>query len=431
MAEITIPHDWQPLAHQKALWRYLEGGGKRAVAVWHRRAGKESTTLNWTAVSAIQKVGVYWHMLPTAAQARRVVWQAIDREGRRVIDQVFPEPLRKRIRNDEMEIELKNGSLWQLVGSDNYDRLVGSNPSGVVFSEYSLTDPRAWDYVRPILAENGGWAVFIFTPRGKNHAWELYEMARSNTDWFCESLSVEDTHAISPAAIEQERRSGMSNALIQQEFYASFEAENEGSYYGRLMEEAEREGRITRVPYDPAIPVHTFWDLGMADEMALWFVQLAGQEYHVIDYYENNGEALSHYVQLMQSKPYIYGQAHLPPDAKVRELGTGKSRLEVLTALGVKPVLVPGLSIADGIEAVRSLLPRCWFDREKCALGIRHLAAYHREFDEKRQVWRAQPVHDYSSHAADAFRYFAVHSSALRPRRAPSPVSRSGSWMAA
>ena len=428
---VEMPHDWEPLKHQRALWRYLEGGGKRAVAVWHRRAGKESTTLNWAAVCAIQRVGVYWHMLPTAAQARRVVWQAIDREGRRVIDQVFPEAIRKRVRNDEMEIELKNGSLWQAVGSDNYDRLVGANPVGVVFSEWSLTDPKAWDYVRPILAENGGWAVFIFTPRGKNHGFELYEMARGNPEWFCERLSVADTEMISAQVLESERRSGMSEALVQQEFYASFESENEGSYYGTLMEEAEREGRVTTVPWIRDLPVHTFWDLGMADDTAIWFVQMVGQEYHIIDHYAGSGEALAHYAHILQGKGYVYAAAHLPPDAKVRELGTGKSRLEVLSALGFSPQLVPSLSVADGIEAVRSVLPLCWFDRERCAQGIRHLRSYHRDYDEKHKVFRSTPEHDFSSHDADAFRYFAVDSAKLRIRK-PTPRGRStGSWMAA
>ncbi|HEV2111059.1 MAG TPA: hypothetical protein VGT99_06885, partial [Gammaproteobacteria bacterium] len=184
MADITLPNGWQPRPHQRRLWDYLEGGGRRAVAVWHRRAGKDSTAINWTAVAAHQRIGTYWHMLPTANQGRMVVWEGRDGLGRRLIDQAFPPALRAGERNDRMTMELRGGSVWQVVGSDNYDRLVGANPVGVVFSEWSLTDPRAWDYVRPILAENGGWALFIYTPRGKNHGFELYDIARHRGDWF-------------------------------------------------------------------------------------------------------------------------------------------------------------------------------------------------------------------------------------------------------
>ena len=185
---IVIPNGWNPRPHQRNLWNYLERGGKRAVAVWHRRAGKDSLSVNFTAAQMVERVGVYWHMLPTAKQARKVVWSGVDRQQRKIIDQAFPPVLRKRINDQDMLIELVNGSVWQCVGSDNYNALVGANPVGVVFSEYSLTDPAAWEYIRPILRENGGWAIFIFTPRGKNHAYDLFETARQNPNWFCEKF---------------------------------------------------------------------------------------------------------------------------------------------------------------------------------------------------------------------------------------------------
>jgi len=434
VTEITLPNEWRPRAHQKRLWNYMESGGKRAVAVWHRRAGKDSTALNWTAFAAHLRIGTYWHMLPTATQGRLVVWEGKDSQGRSVIDQAFPEEIRSGIRNDQMRIELKCGSAWQVVGSDNYDRLVGANPIGVVFSEWSLTDPKAWDYVRPILAENGGWALFIYTPRGKNHGSDTLDIARHSPDWFHEILTVEDTKLIGDHVIEDERRSGMSESLIQQEYYCSFEAANEGSYYGKQIEQAELEHRITRVPYQPEATVDTWWDLGIGDEMAIWFVQKIGHEIHAIDYYECNGEGLAHYAKVLQEKRYLYGTHWAPHDITARELGTGKSRLEVSRSLGLNFQVAPRLEVADGIEAVRNVLPRTWFDADKCRHGIKALKSYHREFNDRRQTFLPHPVHDWSSHGADAFRTGvvsiknAVPPKVTAPYVAPRPSS-GDSWM--
>ena len=208
--KLRLPIGWEARNYQVPVWDYLKQGGKRAVVVWHRRAGKDVLALNWTACAASQRPGTYWHMLPEAAQGRKVIWEGIDREGRRMIDQAFPKAIRAgRPNESEMRLRLVNGSVWQVVGSDNYDALVGANPIGVVFSEFSLANPAAWNYLRPILAENGGWALFVFTPRGENHAFDLYEMARGLPGWFAERLTVEDTKAINEAVIEEERRSGM------------------------------------------------------------------------------------------------------------------------------------------------------------------------------------------------------------------------------
>lgn len=262
-------------------------------------------------------------MLPTATQGRKVVWEGLDGTGRRLIDQAFPREVRASMWHDRMTMELKCSSVWQVVGSDNYDRLVGANPVGVVFSEWSLTDPRAWDYVRPILAENGGWALFIHTPRGKNHGYELYDLVRHHGDWFSEKLTVAETGILSPEAVEAERRSGMSEALIQQEYYCSFEAANEGSYYGKLLEQAEQEGRVTAVPHQPELAVETWWDLGIGDSTAIWFVQRAGQELHLIDYYECSGEGFAHYAKVLQERGYVYGTHWAPHDIQARDWGRG------------------------------------------------------------------------------------------------------------
>ena len=227
--QICIPNAWNPRPYQRRLWDYFAKGGRRAVAVWHRRCGKDSLALNLEAAKALtERVGVYWHMLPLNTQARKVIWDGVDRYGRRMIDQAFPKELRLSTNDQEMKIVFKNGSVWQCVGSDNYDALVGSNPVGVVFSEYSVTPKAAiaWDYIRPILAENGGWALFIYTPRGHNHGYTLYNQAKA-AGWFTELLTVDDTKAIPAEAVEEERRAGMSEAMIQQEFYCSFEAVND------------------------------------------------------------------------------------------------------------------------------------------------------------------------------------------------------------
>lgn len=370
-------------------------------------------------------------MLPTLRQARLVVWDGINGDGEKIIDQGWPQDLRTKIRNDEMKIELKNGSVWQLVGSDNYNSLVGSNPVGVVFSEWSLTDPRAWDFVRPILAQNGGWAMFIFTPRGKNHGWEILEQARQLPgEWYSEVLGVNDTKFISDEIVQAERRSGMSRELIDQEFYCSFEAPNTGSYYGRLIEEAGKQGRITRVPYDPNLGVHTWWDLGVNDPTAIWFSQASHFEHRMIDCYEGSGEGLAHYARILAEKPYAYAGHHFPHDVAVKELGSGKSRIETLAELGITAQTVPNLPVEDGIEAARGLIPLCWFDAEKCATGLKALTSYHRKFDEKRKAFATHPEHDWSSNYSDAFRYFAVGTNQTRAYKEP-PRGRRVGWMAA
>ena len=225
--EVTIPHDWTPRPHQRALFDQF-GHGKtyrRGCAVWHRRAGKDSCALNLTARDMFRRVGTYWHLFPEQAQARRAIWNGIDRAGRRIIDQMLPPAVRARTSAQEMLIETVNGSIWQMAGSDNFDSLVGSNPVGVVFSEWALSHPDAWEYLRPILVENEGWALFIYTPRGRNHGHATYLRALEAETWFCEKLTVDDTGLITPAQIEEERRAGMSDGKIGQEFYCSFDAD--------------------------------------------------------------------------------------------------------------------------------------------------------------------------------------------------------------
>jgi phage terminase large subunit len=424
MAAIRLPNSWDPRPYQLPAWLAFEGGKRRGAMIWHRRAGKDSFGLNFTATQAMQRVGVYWHLAPTQKQVRKIVWDNINANGHRVIDQVWPSALRRSVNSQEMKIELVNGSIWQCVGSDNYDSLVGANPVGVVFSEYSLADPAAWEYVRPILAENGGWAIFLFTPRGKNHAYALYRMAQRNPDWFCEVLTADDTRAISAEAIEAEREAGMSEEMVAQEFYCSFEAPNAGAYYGKQMAQAWQDNRVGRVPVEPGVPCETWWDLGVDDSTAIWITQTVVREIRCVHYYENSGEGLAHYANYLAEWAARHETRFLrhgmPHDIEVRELATGKSRREVCERqLGLRPIVVaPRLDLESGIEQVRRILSQCWFDEEGCARGVAALTEYSKDWDETRKVFAARPKHDWASHGADAFRTLAT----IHPGRAESSV---------
>ena len=415
--DLILPHNFRPRNYQLPVLRALQDGIKRVIAVWHRRAGKEKTFINYSAHAAFQRVGTYYYVFPTYSQARKVLWDGIDKSGFPFMAH-FPKEIVNRKNNSEMRLEFVNGSAFQLIGSDNIDSIVGTNPVGVVFSEFALQDPRAWDYLRPILRENDGWAAFDFTPRGKNHGYELYQMAKDNPEWFVSLLTVDDTGALTPEDIQAERDAGMSEELIQQEFYVSFEGVQFGAYFGKALKEAEDEGRVTEVRYEPGIGVETWWDLGIGDNTAIWFTQTIGREVRCIDYYENSGEGLPHYAKHLQQLPYVYSKHNAPFDIEVRELGSGRSRKETALSMGLKFDTVPKLSFEDGVEAARSFLARCWFDKERCARGLNCLASYHKEWDDKRMDWKSQPVHDWASHGADAFRYLAVGHKQAKAERA-------------
>lgn len=325
-----------------------------------------------------------------------------------------------------MLIRLGCGSVWQLAGSDNYNSLVGSNVLGVVFSEWSLCDPRAWDFIRPILAENGGWAIFIYTPRGRNHGYDMAQMAKKNPDWYYSELTVDDTNrddgtpVISQEIIDSERASGMAEELIEQEYYISFDAPLQGAYYANEMKVMLNDKRIRPVPYDKREPVDTWWDLGMDDSTSIGFVQRIGPEIRAIDYYENSGEGLHHYAKVLKDKPYIYGEHILPHDVEVRELGTGVSRKETLETLGIKARVAPKLPISDGIQATRGMLPMFWMDETKCERWIEALRQYRKEWDDSRKVFHTRPLHDWTSHPADMTRYGATTKLRYKPK-GPSP----------
>ena len=441
--EIELPHNWEPRSYQLNLWKYMQGPqeGKRGVAVWHRRAGKDLMAINIISTKIPQRVGTYWHMLPTYKQGRAIVWNGHTRDGRAFLDHFHPSLIASK-NSTEMRITFTNGAHYQVVGTDNIDSLVGTNPVGVVFSEYSLQDPGAWDYIRPILAENGGWALFIYTARGRNHGFTMYEMAKRNPKWFCERLVAgsgpectkrpDGTPVISDEVIEEERVSGMPEEMIQQEFKCSFEAPFIGSYYGTQMLLAEKTGRIMEsLAHEDKLLVDTYWDLGMNDTTTIWFIQHFGNEERVIDYYEMSGEGLPHYAKLLRGQvsgyermgAYTYGRHFAPHDVKVRDLGTGKSREDTARSLGFKFTMVKRHEVEDGIEAVRSTIPLCYFSQKTCQRGIDALRAYRKAWDDKNKIFQSHPLHDWASNGADAFRMFAM-ARKERPKHQQAPQQR-------
>lgn len=402
---------FQPRRYQLPIIDAIENKGyKRVLAILPRRAGKDITAFNLMIREALRKIGVYFYIFPTYSSGRKILWDSITNDGMRILDYI-PSALIESKNEQQMRIRFKNGSVIQIVGSDSYDTsLVGTNPRGVVFSEYALTDPRAYQFVRPILTANDGWLIVISTPRGKNHLWELYNIAQNNKDiWFSYKLTVEDTGHIDIAEIEKERLSGeMSDDLIQQEYYTSFDMGVEGAYYAKYLDRMKLKTQIGMVPWESAFKVHTAWDLGMRDSTAIIFFQVIGQTVRIIDCYEKSKEGLEHYVQVLESKPYSYGKHIAPHDIKVRELGSGITRIEKARQLGIKFTVADDVSIIDGIEAVRSAFAKTWMDEKLCAPLIKALENYRQEYDVKRKVYKSQPLHDNSSHFADAMRYLCV-----------------------
>lgn len=427
---IRIPNDWAPRPYQLPAWSYLENGGKRACLIWHRRSGKDDVALNWAAVSAHERVGEYWHLLPEASQARKAIWDAVSpHTGRRRIDQAFPKEIRENTRDNDMAIRFKCGSLWRVVGSDNYESLLGSTPAGVVFSEWALADPQAWAFLRPILMENNGWALFITTPRGQNHALKTLKLAQSDPSWFAQVLRADQTGVFGTEQLASELKEYQHDygeeegkALFEQEYGCSFEQALVGSFYGPYLTRAAKEGRITRIPLDRSILVHTAWDLGVSDSTAIWFIQRAGQEYRLIDYHENAGVGLDEYARVLTQKrdenKWVYGNHYFPHDILVRELGNkGKSREDTMKELGFKPTVVAQHHVMDGINAVRRLLDQSWIDEVKCERGLDALRNYRREWDDRLKMFRDGPLHDWASHGSDSLRTFAAGYRPANPRK--------------
>ena len=398
---------------------------KRMVLVWHRRAGKDLFALNYIVKQAKQKKGLYWHVYPTYAQGRKALWDAMDKTGTRFLDAL------SEARNDvTMRCTFGNGSVYQVIGSSvKKEDLRGANPIGVVFSEYSYMKPSFWEsIVRPILKENGGWALFLYTPNGQNHGYDLFEHAKADNAWYAERRTIEETFevdgvtpVISLESIEQDRREGMDEDLIQQEYFCEFLGYLHGSYFSKVIQERRQAGAIKPLTVDSGLPVTTYWDIGM--NTAIWFLQVRGEELAVVDYLEGSDQGLSEYFCRLQEKArkegYRYAAHVFPHDLRHFEWGSGFTRLETAKQLSEELKLGPvetleryggeKYSVPEGIHLARRLLERCVMDGVKCELGLKALMEYKQAYDQKRERYLDYPERNqWSSHAADAFRYMAI-----------------------
>ena len=402
--KLELPHNFKCRDYQKNLWNSLKEK-KRAFCLYHRRAGKDITLWNKIITEAIKKTGIYYYFLPTYTQGKKIIWDGIDNNGMKFVDYI-PEVLIKSKNGQEMKIELINGSIIQIIGTDNYDAIRGTNPIGCVFSEYAFQNPQAWEVVKPILKVNGGWAIFNTTPNGKNHAYDLWNMATESPDWFTEKLTINDTGLLTEKDMEEERREGMTEEMIQQEYYVSFDVGALGAYYSDQLKEAQ--DRIVNLPIEPNIKVETWWDLGRNDSTAIIFTQAIGKEIRIIDSYEMAGKDITHFIKILDDKNYRWGIHNLPHDGSMKRIETKLSVQEQLEQAGYKTRIIPRIkNINDGIQRVRALFHRFYFDSEKTKQFIRALENYHREWDSTNKVFMNQPKHSWASHYADALRTLA------------------------
>lgn len=385
---------------------FHERSERFACIVAHRRAGKTVACVHELQRSALRcelERPRFAYIAPFRGQAKSVAWDYLVAAAAPLV------PYGAVASVSELKVDYPNGGQVRLFGADNPDALRGIYLDGVVLDEYADMDPRLWsEVIRPALADRGGRAVFIGTPKGRNDFYKVHHRAIADNGWFSLVLKASETGLIKPAELES-AKADLSEDQYAQEFECSFDAAVQGTYYGKLLGASERDGRICGVPRDGAVQVWTAWDLGIRDSTAIWFAQLCGREVHLIDYYEASGADLGHYVDVLQKKGYGYAGHILPHDVRAKELGTGKTRLEVLETLGLKNISVaPDHRVEDGINGCRVMLPRCWFDKVKCERGVDALKLYRSAYDEKLKIFASHPLHDWTSHSADAFRYLAM-----------------------
>jgi hypothetical protein len=424
--KIRLPNNWQPRPYQLPAWTYLENGGRHAELVWHRRSGKDDLALHRTAVAAFERTGNYWHMLPEYGQARKAIWDAVNpHSGKRRIDEAFPPELRKATRGQEMQIELLNGSSWQVIGSDRFDSLVGSSPAGIVYSEWALANPNARAYLRPIVTENNGWQIFITTPRGRNHALTTLQAAKKDPQAFAQVLDATETGIFSGPALEAELATYIAEfgedygrSKFEQEYLCSFDAANLGAILARQIGIAEKAGRINdEVELDPlGQPIQVSADIGRRDTATWWFWQPAIGGYRIIDHDSGWGIDAEEWCDRLQQKLKGYtlaggknalGKIWLPHDARAKTFAAKRSAVETfIDAFGSDKVgITPNSSKSDRINAARVLIPRIEFNETKCAKGLDALRSWSFEYDEEKKTFSSEPLHDWASHDGDGFSY--------------------------
>ena len=393
-----------PLHERKTRW---------FIAVTHRRAGKTVACVNQLIMGAMECLlphARFAYIAPQLVQAKDIAWNYLKEYS------AFIPGL--EVNESELWVKFPGAGQVRLYGADNPDRLRGLYLDGVVLDEVGDMDPRLWPQViRPLLSDRKGWACFIGTPKGRNHFQRMWADAEHDPDWTRLTLKASETKLLDAGELADARKA-MSDDDYAQEYECSFDAAVRGAYYARelIALEQAKPPQITRVPHEPLLPVHTAWDLGMRDSTVIWFVQVSGGETRVIDVVKGEGVGLAWYANALKERPalhghvgnWVWGNHYLPHDARVRELGTGKTRVETLADYGIAATICPDIAKEDGIQAVRGLLPNCWFDKERCKAGLEGLRMYRRDYDNKVEEYRKHPLHDWTSHYADAFRYFAV-----------------------
>tara|TARA_R100000329_G_scaffold47684_1_gene44342 strand:- start:922 stop:2190 length:1269 start_codon:yes stop_codon:yes gene_type:complete len=397
MPNIVIPY--KPRELQNFLHKKIDKH-RFNVLVLHRRAGKTVMMINHMLRSALMNPlpnSRYAFLSPTFKQGKATAWDYIKTYAGKIPGTKFNE--------SELRCDLPNGARITILGAENDQALRGIFLDGCVFDETQSIKPTIFpEIIRPALADRKGWCVFIGTPKGRNYFYELYEQAKENKDWYSCVFKASDTKILDEEELKAAKEV-MSKDLYEQEFECSFQAAITGSYYGHIIESLAKEGRVGDVPYDDNLDVETWWDLGLNDSTSIWFAQRYKGEIRLIDYYENSGFGLDHYIDIIDQKGYDYSKHIAPHDIKVRELGNmGKSRLESALELGIAFEVAPKVSIEDGIEAVRKELTNCWFDKNKCKTAIEYLKAYQKRWDDKNQCFRNKPLHNFASHCADSFR---------------------------
>jgi phage terminase large subunit len=399
MAEvIQIPY--KPREQQLAIHDLMDS--KRfGVVVAHRRMGKTVSAINHLIKDAIlnqKEAPRYAYIAPTYGQAKRVAWDYLVK---------YADPLGGSSNISELRVDFW-GRRIQLYGSDNPEALRGQYFDGVILDEIGDQNPKIWtDIVRPALADRKGWCLFIGTPKGHNHFKELRDRANKEDGWGLLEFKASETGVVDEAELKAAKNE-MGEDKYRQEFECSFDAAVEGSYYGQILNELEDKNHMQEIPREELSRTFTAWDLGMGDSTSIWVAQLVGTEVRLIDYYENHGVGLDHYVKWIRDNDYIKAEHILPHDVRVRELGSGKSRLEMLEEAGLEIKIAPRMGLDDGIQAVRRLLPRCWFNVPQVQTGLNCLRNYRRDYDEKRKIFYERPLHDWSSHGSDSFRYLAL-----------------------
>lgn len=414
MSVIQLPYQFSPRTYQRSMMEaMLRDDYKFACLIAHRRFGKDLLCWNICIAKALERVGLYFYCLPELEHARKVIWNGMDKSGRKFLDYIPRVLLAGEPNKKEMSLELKNGSRIQLVGANNYDRLVGNNPVGIVMSEYSLTNPQAIERFRPILAENDGWLLLNGTVRGKNHLYKVWQQSIQHPEQsFVKVLSTKDTGAISEDVIDTFRKQGMSEDTIRQEFYCDWDVGIQGAYYSEELSRAYSEERIRNFEINPGAPTWTFWDLGIRDAMAIWVLQRVEGQLRMSFYYENSGGGLKNAIEwlmnLREKHKMVCMGDYAPHDIMVREFSSGRTRLDQCRDYGINfKVVRRAKNVIEDITSTRNIFYRLHFHAHNCEQGLSAIQEYHAHYDEK-TGWIGNPVHNWASHGADALRNFGI-----------------------